>query len=110
MTLFELAAENGSHKALRAMAEAFSPQKIIEKLKVVEYAMISGSHETIDFVTALLDDINMPLDPQGNTTAHYLAKYGLVHLIEEFHRKGLNLAARNENGETTVSLAIKNND
>lgn len=95
-TLFELAAEHGSHKALKALTQAFTPKVAMEKLKIVEYAMISGSSETIDFVTSLLDDINTILDAQGNTVAHYLVKYGLLTLIEEFHKKGLNFVLKNK--------------
>lgn len=45
---------------------------------IVEYAMASGNRETIHLLVSLLDDINVKLDKDGNTVAHYLVKYGLM--------------------------------
>ena len=58
----------------------------------------------------MLEDINQPLDSDHNNLAHKLVLLGLVKEVKIFHRRGLSLIAKNKKGETTVSIAIHNND
>ena len=58
----------------------------------------------------MLEDINQPLDSDHNNLAHKLVLLGLVKQVKIFHRRELSLIAKNKKGETTVSIAIHNND
>lgn len=105
-----LAAQNGSHRCLRAFTAVFTPQQILSTGSVFENGLASGNGEVIDILASLLEDINQPLDSDQNTLAHKLVLFGLLKQVRILHRRGLSLIAKNKKGETTVSIAIHNND
>lgn len=93
-SIFYLAVENGSWRCLRTFIDHFTPKQILSDPGIMEAALTSGSQETIQLIASLLEDINQPLDPLGNTFAHQLIRFGLLQQVSEFQGRGLDLTVK----------------
>jgi ankyrin repeat protein len=57
-----------------------------------------------------INDVNVFLDPEGNTVAHLIAMYGQEHLLSMFLERGLDIIKINSHNLTAFDYIIRNDD
>jgi ankyrin repeat protein len=80
------------------------------KMHVLSAAIKTGDKEIIKQVLKHIDDVNVPLDPEGNTVAHLIAMYGQEHLLSMFLERDLDLIKINSHNLTAFDYIIRNDD
>lgn len=107
-SLTYLAAKHSSQRCLDFLLKKFGINT--EEQSLLQASIESNNPITVDKLLLRLEDVNKPLDSNGNTALHLAASNGSFQVLKLLLTRGSNLNARNLANQTAFHIALSQDD